>query len=403
MKASILTLAVTAALASVAAANAATVFNKDGSSLDVYGRVQSVLYSTEYAETGDYNDASIDSSARLGLNMRSELTSWVSAFAKAEWEAANGESGEGDADDFDTRYLFVGADFGVFGQVKAGKFEDAVKYVIEQTDIFDDWGCNGQLGNDDRRSSQLMYSWSGYGLDANVSYGSAANSQHVDGAFYSSYGDNGDKETVDIKNAFAVSVGYTSPDVLFGPISIRTGYGYALFQNDRDNASLDNSVAMGDNGHYESLYHSYNQWAVSASWGHLNSGLYLAATYQARTFDLNRNYGFNGQNGTHFSYGQYTVQGAEGVAGYTFANGISIRGGIEWMQISTDDGDEIDVDSFTAPLYVNYQLNPNFNIWVEGRVNIDTYDEKNYSFKKLNNGVYNYAQDVISVGARYTF
>ena len=121
--------------------------------------------------------------------------------------------------------MWVGADFGQFGQLKAGRFEDAVKYVVKATDIFDDWGCDGQLDNDDKRDGMFQYSWSGYGVDFNASYGTAKDGQAVDGAWYAG-------ESLDIKNSFAVSVGYTSPDVLFWPIGVKVGYGYAKFQDD---------------------------------------------------------------------------------------------------------------------------------------------------------------------------
>ena len=39
----------------------------------------------------------------------------------------------------------------------AGRFEDAVKYVLLPTDIFDDWGCVGQAGNDVKRDGMFGY------------------------------------------------------------------------------------------------------------------------------------------------------------------------------------------------------------------------------------------------------
>ena len=153
MKKSLLALAV-AAFAVSSAASAATVYDQDGTTLAVYGRIQGVVYSQDSGKTGNsYGDTGLQGSGRLGFDMRTPLTDGIAAFAKAEWEMAdNGERGGArDDDHFKSRYLWVGADFGQYGQLKAGKFEDAVKYVLLPTDIFDDFGCNGQLDNDDKR------------------------------------------------------------------------------------------------------------------------------------------------------------------------------------------------------------------------------------------------------------
>ena len=189
MKKSLLALAI-AALAASSAASAATVYDKDGTSLSVYGRVQGVVYSTHANGAGaNEGDSTIVASGRLGFDMRTQLTPGIAGFAKVEWEMADGQKyGNG----FQARYAWVGADFGQFGQVKAGTFEDAVKYVLNTTDIFDDWGCVGQAGNDDKRDGMVMYSWSGYGFDANISYGASQQGQLVDGAYFAAL--NGGKD-----------------------------------------------------------------------------------------------------------------------------------------------------------------------------------------------------------------
>ena len=91
MKKSFLALAVAAlAATSIAStASATTVYDKDGTSMAIYGRVQSVYYSEQ--QSGVSNDeGSFNSSARLGVDVRTPLTSGIAAFAKAEWEGANG-------------------------------------------------------------------------------------------------------------------------------------------------------------------------------------------------------------------------------------------------------------------------------------------------------------------------
>ena len=95
MKKTNLVLAVAGAIVALStmasSAHAAVVYDKDGNSLEVYGRVQSVLYSGKVSGVSN-EETSMSTSGRLGLNMGSALTSDVAAFANAEWEAANGDS-----------------------------------------------------------------------------------------------------------------------------------------------------------------------------------------------------------------------------------------------------------------------------------------------------------------------
>ncbi len=409
MKKTFLALAV-AAVAAASVAQAATVYDKDGTSLAVYGRVQSVIYNGDTSSSSDYNDNSMDTSARLGLDMRTQLAPWVAGFGKVEWEAANGDTGEDD-DDFNGRYLWVGFDFGQFGSVKFGKFEDAIKYAIAPTDIFEDFGCVAQLGNDDRRSGQMMYEWSGYGVDFKLSCSTASDNQQVDGAYYAD-------EKLDINAGFAASVGYTSPDVLFGPISIKAGYSYAEFQGtDEDDFNTRDSTYW---------YDDYNQWAVSLSWGS-DVGFYTAVMYQSRTFSMNsadNQYGYVILNDSNIGAGNiedYTVQGVEFVVRYGFENGMSILAGYQWQNLDFD-GATIgygpftesngsyttsnneawnggDFDASAINLEFDYQITPNFKVWTEARWDVDT-DE---GYDTATNGVTNYEEDCYSIGARYTF
>ena len=391
MKKTLIALAV-ASVAAASVAQAATVYDKDGTSLAVYGRVQSVIYSADTGNTAaqsNYGDNSLDTSARLGLDMRTQLAPWVAGFGKAEWEAANGDNGEGSDDDFNARYLWVGFDFGQFGSVKFGKFEDAIKYAIAPTDIFEDFGCVAQLGNDDRRAGQVMYEWSGYGVDVKVSGQTANSNQQVDGAYY-------EDEKLDINAGGAIALGYTSPDVLFGPISVKAGYSYAQFQQDDDEA-FDGTTKVGTWGTYD----DYNQWAASLSWGG-DVGFYTAVMYSNRDFSLYQDWA------TTSKLDDYAVQGVEFVLRYTFQNGMSIFGGYEWQNVDMDGSGNVTVDGYTVGrdldastinLEFDYQITPNFKVWTEARWDVDT-DE---GYDSLTNHVTNYEEDVYSIGARYTF
>ncbi|MBO8414936.1 MAG: porin [Proteobacteria bacterium] len=390
MKQTLIALAVAAVAAStVGAAQAATVFDKDGTSLDVYGRIQAVVYSADTGNTnaqGDYGDNSLDASARLGLNMRNTINQYMSAFAKAEWEAANGDDGEGGDDDFNARYLWVGLDFNQFGSIKFGKFEDAIKYTIVQTDIFEDFGCVAQLGNDDRRAGQAMYEWSGWGIDFKLSGQTANNNQQVDGAYFTKDGN----ENLDINAGFAASLGYTTPDVLFGPIAIRVGYSYAEFQDSSDEGEQNSAINYA--------YDDYNQYAASIAWGG-ETGFYTAVMYSNRDFSMDSSRPNDDYTGGNFLAEDYKVQGVEFVLRYGFMNGISIMAGWEWQNFDQDGAEGQDLDAYTLNAEIDWQVTPNFKVWTEARWDLDSDD----GYDDATNGVTNYEEDVYSIGARYTF
>ena len=77
MKKSLLALAVVAAVAT--SANAATVYDKDGTSLAVGGRVQAVVYNGNAAGIAE-NDAGLVNSARLNIAGSTKINDSVSVY-----------------------------------------------------------------------------------------------------------------------------------------------------------------------------------------------------------------------------------------------------------------------------------------------------------------------------------
>ena len=394
MKKSFLALAVAAlAATSIAStASATTVYDKDGTSMAIYGRVQSVYYSEQ--QSGVSNDeGSFNSSARLGVDARTPITSGIAAFAKAEWEAANGNDEPDGNDGFDARYLWVGLDFGQFGQVKVGKFEEAIKYAIGPTDHWEDAGCTGLAGNDDRRESVVQYQWSGYGVDAFLSYAFAKDNEHLDGAYFNS-------ENVDIDYSVSGALGYTSPDVLFGPIGIRAGFLYGqLADNPKENSNnIADLTNVGGNVQGVDVWlDDYTQYAVSAFWGSLAQGPYVAAVYQQRDFGTNVKVNGVSANGNL----DYTVSGYEFTVAYTFANGLRLATGYETQKVELDDY-EGDVKAATVPVLALWRVNPNFDVWAEARFDAGTDDDENGDNFDIVAGT-TYAENFFALGLRYNF
>ena len=158
MKKSLLALAI---IAVSTTATAATVYDKDGSSLAVGGRVQAVVYNGKAAsDVGEGiadHDAGLVNSARLNIEGNTKINDYVSAFAFSEWDMADGNK-SANGDHISTREQYVGADLGNFGKLLVGKTYDAANEVLAATDVFEDFGARQQGSiNGDRRTGMFRY------------------------------------------------------------------------------------------------------------------------------------------------------------------------------------------------------------------------------------------------------
>ncbi len=390
MKKSLIAIAIAAFAAS--SANAATVYDKNGTQLDIGGRVQAVWHSTHYEDNMVADgDQSVANSARLNIAGRTELAHGISAFGFTEWDTTDSNGTSGAHDSFETREQYVGVDFGKFGTVTAGRTYDAVKSVIETTDIFEDYGCVGQPGSDDWRSGTVRYNWSGYGFDLGASYGFAVNNATVGGSLA------GDGDEMNINNSFSVMAGWTSPDVLFGPISVKVGYAYLRGQNDNGDKSLIGADYDEDGELLSYAYSDRNmrEFAAAITWGSLDSGLYTGVMFDGRRFSV-----VDPDGDEH----HYSRKGVEAVVNYAWDCGISLAVGYEYNQLSIDGGNgflEYDHSSAATrkvPVYLNYAANENFNVWAEAQFDAGSDDEG------FGNDIDGITDDALyAVGARYTF
>ena len=145
----------------------------------------------------------------------------------------------------------------------------------------------------------------------------------------------------------------------------------------------------------------YTQFAVSAFWGSLDVGPYVAAVYQQREFS-NEVRANNGASVAGESSPDYTVQGFEFTVAYTFTNGIKLATGYEMQTIDFDD-DTADVDAATVPVMVIWNINPNFDVWAEARFDAGTDDDENGGVNFDDYTGTSYAENVFSLGLRYNF
>ena len=365
MKKSLLALAVAFAATN---ASAVTVYDKDNTSFAVGGRVQSVAYNGAYNKAGDH-DAGLVNSARLNLSGNTKINDYVSVFAFSEWNMADGNKAATD-DSINTRDQYVGADFGSFGKILAGKAFDALYAVQAATDVFEDTACIDNLTSADRRTGMFRYEFDNNGFFASASFNTASDKALVAG------------DKLDVEQGYAASAGYTFDNVVFGPLAFKGGFTYVEGQDD-------------DTPDYElNNFKEFKGSAFSVTWGSLDSGLYLAALYNTHHKTTN--------NGRADVYGSNEhVKGYELVAGYTFDFGLNVLAGYEVRDSKFKNVNGVTPSKVVrrVPVLVNYQVAPSFNIWTEAEfdANSNSYANEDVGYSKDDRGT------KFSVGARYTF
>ncbi len=372
MKKSLLALAVVAAATS---ANAATVYDKDGTSLAVGGRVQSVVYNgnADAAEIAE-KDAGLVNSARLNIAGSTKINDSVSVFAFSEWNMADGNK-SATGDNINTREQYVGADYGDFGKILGGKTYDAANAVLAATDVFEDFGARLQSSiNVDRRTGMFRYVYDNNGIFGSVSYQTAADGSSVAG------------NKADVEGGFAAAAGYTFDNVVFGPLSFKAGYSYIKGQND-----FSKTIGQFENSE---TFDNFKVISASIAWGSTDNGLYIGALYNTQRVKQRAN-DFVPSNSSNSD----KKKGYEFVVGYTFDNGIGAFTGYNFVDVKTKEG-SINSDSKIyrrVPVYVNYAINDNFNIWGEAEFDANSTTEKDHKAQYGETGT------MLSAGARYTF
>ena len=374
MKKSLLALAVVAAATS---ANAATVYDKDSTSLAVGGRVQAVVYNGNAAGIAE-NDAGLVNSARLNIAGSTKINDSVSVFAFSEWNMADGNtSGQSWGDSINTREQYVGADYGDLGKILGGKTYDAANAVLAATDVFEDFGARLQGSiNGDRRTGMFRYVYDNNGIFGSVSYQTAADGSSVAG------------NNADVEGGFAAAAGYTFDNVVFGPLSFKAGYSYIKGQND-----FSKTIVQFENSE---TFDNFKVISASIAWGSTDNGLYIGALYNTQRVKQRAN-DFVPSNSSNSD----KKKGYEFVVGYTFDNGIGAFTGYNFVDQKYKVGS---INQGTAtirrvPVYVNYAINGNFNIWGEAEfdANSSTTKDGQRQYPEFETGT------MLSAGARYTF
>lgn len=145
MKKTLLATAIIGALGASAAAQAATVYDQDGTKLDIYGRIAMGIAGggAEYNSDGEKIDNSeefVDVYSRLGLRMSHEVNSDLTAFGRLEWRF-KGDERDTESGFREIRQSFIGLESQQYGTVQAGNFDSFYnQFVSLPFDVYIDRG-----------------------------------------------------------------------------------------------------------------------------------------------------------------------------------------------------------------------------------------------------------------------
>ena len=163
MKKTLLATAIAGALGASAAAQAATVYNQDGTQLDIYGNIQMAYYSTKDGD-GHSEDELTDNGSTVGFSGQHIINPGLTGYFKAEFEHnADEEKINGGINSGDQAYLGLKGNFGDF---RVGSWDtlidDWVQDPIANNESFDTSDSTTALMggndiNDDREGDKLQY------------------------------------------------------------------------------------------------------------------------------------------------------------------------------------------------------------------------------------------------------
>ncbi len=268
MKKTILALTIPALFAT--SASAVEIYSaEDGSTVDLYGRVEYEAGSQGYQKAGSNATSEAENfggkgEIRLGVNVKYMLNNDVDLIGKMEWQATaessqdvkQDDSGDVSGNGLKSRYAWAGFRFMDTTDLTFGRTQDAFTQVADVTDIFSIFGGGASYGAGvftDKVDDQVRLAYAANGLDLRASY-AFNDADKLD--------DNAAKET----NRMSVSAGYTAP---FG-LGMTAGYG----QVDQDAPAIGN----GNGADY---------WGVGLNYS--LDGLYAGVQYTEQTKEFRGN------------------------------------------------------------------------------------------------------------------
>lgn len=352
MKKTILAIAIPALFAS--AANASVIYDKDGTTFDVYGRVQANYYgksdNPNELTMARKGDAELVGASRLGWSGKVALNNTWSAIAKTEWQVSAENT---DGSTFKARHIYAGFDGGQNGQVIFGQTDTAFYDAIAATDIFNEWGSNGNY-YDGRQEGQVIYSNSFGGFTGKLSYQTNDDTAVV-------IKDVGGKVKTESfpdlkrKYAYAAAAGYKFD---FG-LGFNAGYAYSDLETKKitpTQSGEKSEWALSTNYAINGFYFAgmYTQGSVkndTTGYKDEGRGYELAASYNVDAWTFLAGYNFKeGKANAQASGSSYQDQVDETLLGVAYAFTPKLKAYTEYKIQSMDKMD----DEWTVALQYNF-------------------------------------------------
>ncbi|MFS1461961.1 porin [Vibrio lentus] len=325
-------------------ANAAELYNQDGTSLDMGGRAEARL---------SMKDGKAEDKTRIRLNFlgKVEIQDGLYGVGFYEGEFTTNEDGgatdNSDSSDLTNRYTYAGLG-GTFGEVTYGKNDGALGVITDFTDIMAYHGNSAadKIAVADRSDNMLSYKGQFQGLGLKASYRFAdRDGVDADGEFT----DNG-------KDGYSLSAIYA-----IGETGVKLGAGYA----DQDQS---------------------NEYMLSGSYA--ISDLYFAGVF---TDGEKQSPGLNNNNSVDYT-------GYELAAAYTLGQTVFSTTYNNAETDSETSADNIAIDA-------TYYFKPNFRGYVSYNFNLISEGDKIGTTDSVANSIASSAQaeDELALGLRYDF
>lgn len=364
----------------VTTAQAARIFEQDGTSFDLFGSVKATL-GNEHAISQIAHDENQDNTAlypmaKLGIAGRTSFGTGVDGIMMAQWETSRHEGSGDETSALDyTKYMFAGIDAYQYGTLIFGKGDNAFYTVAGATDIFEDFGsyANDYYFLGEQRPGLIMYSLRALSWDLKLSYQFAKDEfgytpLHVNRGLAASVSTKfGDKLTV------AYGIDYHQFN--YGVNTDATRNFFAPMMAQERNSTLSEAKEHLQSAEIDSI----TTYGLALSYGTLGQGFYGALVVGASDYT----------NMHHFLYS------VDSALNYTFSNGVGLSLGYGYKTY-----DDITIIS-DLTMGVTYQINPAFKIYSQAQFDLggeanEFYTQDYCDYLRLN-------EDKFAVGAEYKF